>query len=88
MNGGSGVIDLGRTPAQINVKITAAQHEAALKAPRRPGAVIYKQGGKLYMMEDNAGEAPTASGAISTLTTEQSLGPNRHNGERPCRLFG
>ena len=42
-----------------NVKITAAQHEAALKKGAReikPGAVIYKQGGKLYMLEDNANE--------------------------------
>jgi hypothetical protein len=41
------------------VKVRAAQHEAALKkgAPEiKPGAVIYKQGGKLYMMEDSANE--------------------------------
>jgi hypothetical protein len=41
------------------VKVTAAQHEAAMKKGARevkPGAVIYKQGGKLYMLEDNANE--------------------------------
>ena len=40
-----------------NVKISAAQHEAAMKKGARevkPGAVIYRQGGKLYMLEDNA----------------------------------
>jgi len=38
-----------------NVKITAAQHETAMKKGARevkPGAVIYKQGGKLYMLEE------------------------------------
>ena len=47
-----------------NVKITAAQHEAALKKGAKeikPGAVIYKQGGKLYMMEDNANEKASQS---------------------------
>jgi hypothetical protein len=42
-----------------NTKITAAQHEAALKRGAReikPGAVIYRQAGKLYMLEDNANE--------------------------------
>jgi hypothetical protein len=42
-----------------NVKISAAQHEAAIKKGAReikPGAVLYKQGGKLYMLEDNANE--------------------------------
>jgi hypothetical protein len=40
-------------------KVTAAQHEAAMKKGARevkPGAVLYKQGGKLYIMEDNANE--------------------------------
>ena len=47
-----------------NIKITAAQHEAALKKGAKeikPGAVIYKQGGKLYMMEDNANEKASQS---------------------------
>jgi hypothetical protein len=38
-----------------NTKISAAQHEAAMKKGAReikPGAVIYKQGGKLYMLEE------------------------------------
>jgi hypothetical protein len=42
-----------------NVKITAAQHEAAMKKGAReikPGTVIYHQGGKLYLLEDNANE--------------------------------
>jgi hypothetical protein len=42
-----------------NVKITSAQHEAAMKKGARevkPGAVIYRQGGKLYMLEDGANE--------------------------------
>ena len=41
------------------VKVSAAQHEAAMKKGARevkPGAVLYKQGGKLYMMEDSANE--------------------------------
>src|ERR1700749_4665519 len=42
-----------------NVKITAAQHEAAMKKGAREikaGSVIYKQGGKLYMIEDSGNE--------------------------------
>ena len=42
-----------------NVKVTAAQHEAALKKGAREikaGAVIYHQNGKLYMLEDSANE--------------------------------
>jgi hypothetical protein len=42
-----------------HVKITAAQHEAAMKKGARevkPGTVMYKQGGKLYMLEDSANE--------------------------------
>jgi hypothetical protein len=42
-----------------NVKVTAAQHEAAMKKGAReikPGAVIYHQNGKLYMLEDSANE--------------------------------
>ena len=38
-----------------NSKITAAQHEAAMKKGAReikPGAVIYRQGGKIYMLEE------------------------------------
>jgi hypothetical protein len=42
-----------------HVKLTAAQHEAAMKKGAReirPGAVIYKHGGKLYLHEDSANE--------------------------------
>jgi 2-methylaconitate cis-trans-isomerase PrpF len=47
------------TVHKSNTKITAAQHEAALKRGAReikPGTVIYRQGGSLYMLEDNANE--------------------------------
>ena len=49
----------GQRLHKSHVKVSAAQHEAAMKKGARevkPGAVIYKQGGKLYMMEDNANE--------------------------------
>jgi hypothetical protein len=42
-----------------NVKVTAAQHEAAMKKGAKeikPGAVLYKQGGKLYMLEEPTNE--------------------------------
>ena len=42
-----------------NVKVAAAQHEAAMKKGAheiKPGAVIYHQNGKLYMLEDSANE--------------------------------
>jgi len=42
-----------------HVKVTAAQHEAAMKKGAReikPGAVMYKQGGKLYMLEEPTNE--------------------------------
>jgi hypothetical protein len=45
-------------------KVTAAQHEAAMKKGAReikPGTVIYHQGGKLYMLEDNANEKASQS---------------------------
>jgi hypothetical protein len=47
------------TVHKSHVKVTAAQHEAALRKGAReikPGAVIYRQSGKLYMLEDNANE--------------------------------
>ena len=49
----------GQRLHKSNVKITAAQHEAAMKKGAReikPGAVIYHHGGKIYMLEDNANE--------------------------------
>src|SRR6516225_7559737 len=42
-----------------HVKVTATQHEAAMKKGAReikPGAVIYKQSGKLYMLEEPRNE--------------------------------
>jgi len=53
---------IGRSGERIhksNVKVTAAQHEAAMKKGAReikPGAVIYKQGGKMYMLEEPTNE--------------------------------
>jgi hypothetical protein len=47
-----------------NVKVTSAQHEAAVKKGAReikPGAVIYHQNGKLYMLEDSANEKASQS---------------------------
>ena len=47
------------TVHKSSVKVTAEQHEAAMKRGAheiRPGAVIYRQAGKLYMLEDNANE--------------------------------
>ena len=49
----------GQRLHKSKVKVTAAQHEAAMKKGAREikaGSVIYKQGGKLYLMEDNANE--------------------------------
>jgi hypothetical protein len=49
----------GQRLHKSSVKVTAAQHEAALKKGAKEvkaGTVIYKQGGKLYMLEDNANE--------------------------------
>jgi hypothetical protein len=40
-------------------KVSAAQHQAAMKKGAvevRPGTVLYKQGGKLYMMQDSGNE--------------------------------
>ena len=45
-------------------KVTAAQHEAAMKKGAReikPGAVMYRQGGKLYLLEDTANEKASQS---------------------------
>jgi hypothetical protein len=42
-----------------NIKVSAAKHTAALAKGAREvtgGTVIYKQGGKLYMLQDNANE--------------------------------
>jgi hypothetical protein len=42
-----------------NIKVSAAKHTAALAKGAREisgGTVIYKQGGKLYMLQNNANE--------------------------------
>jgi hypothetical protein len=47
-----------------NVKVTPAQHEAAMKKGAReikPGAVVYHQNGKLYMLEDSANEKASSN---------------------------
>ena len=49
----------GQRLHKSKVKVSAAQHEAAMKKGARevrPGTVLYKQGGKLYMIEDSANE--------------------------------
>ena len=49
----------GQRLHKSKVKVTATQHEAAMKKGAREvraGTVLYKQGGKLYMMEDSANE--------------------------------
>ena len=49
----------GQRLHKSHVKVTTAQHEAALKKGARevrPGTVIYHQNGKLYMLEDSANE--------------------------------
>ena len=55
-------IMIGRGGERIhksNIKVTTAQHQAAMKKGAREikaGAVIYKQGGKMYMLEEPANE--------------------------------
>jgi len=47
------------TVHKSKTKISAATHEAAMKKGAReikPGSVIYRHGGKMYMMEDSANE--------------------------------
>src|SRR5262249_6392267 len=49
----------GQRMHKSKVKVSAAQHEVAMKKGARevkPGAVIYKQGGKLYMLQDSGNE--------------------------------
>ena len=57
---GFSVIGLAQAQtAQPDVRVTPAQHEAAMKKGAReikPGAVIYKQRGKLYMLEEPTNE--------------------------------
>ena len=54
----------GQRLHKSHVKVSAAQHEAAMKKGARevkPGTVIYKQGGKLYMSEPAANEKASSS---------------------------
>jgi len=49
----------GENIHKSHTKVSAASHEAAMKKGAREvkaGTVIYRQGGKLYMMEDTANE--------------------------------
>ncbi len=60
------------------IKVTAAQHEAALKQGAReikPTAVVYKQAGKLYMLmlEDNANEKASEDFQNNFDTTGRGL---------------
>lgn len=65
------------------VKVTAAQHEAALKRGAReikPGAVIYKRGGKLYMQEDDANEMALKNFRSNfDFDCDPDFGPNGYN---------
>ena len=54
----------GQRLHKSHVKVSAAQHEAAMKKGAREvkaGTVIYKQGGKLYMSEPAANEKASSS---------------------------
>jgi len=49
----------GRRLHKSNSKVTAAKHQSAMTKGAKeipPGAVIYKQGGKLYMLQDSGNE--------------------------------
>jgi hypothetical protein len=49
----------GQRMHKSKVKVSTAQHEAAMKKGAREvkaGTVIYRQGGKLYMLQDSANE--------------------------------
>jgi hypothetical protein len=49
----------GQRLHKSKAKVSAAQHEAAVKKGAhevKPGTVLYKQGGKIYMMQDSANE--------------------------------
>ena len=56
---GEAIMVNGSNVHKSNSKVTAAQHSAAMSKGAKEisaGAVIYKQGGKLYMLQDNANE--------------------------------
>ena len=54
----------GQRLHKSKVKVTAAQHEAAMKKGAhevKAGTVLYKQGGKLYMLQDSANEKASSN---------------------------
>ena len=56
---GEAIMVNGANVHKSNSQVTAAQHSAAMSKGAKEilgGAVIYKQGGKLYMLQDNANE--------------------------------
>ena len=56
---GEAIMVNGANVHKSNSPVTAAQHTAAVSKGAKEisgGAVIYKQGGKLYMLQDNANE--------------------------------
>jgi phosphosulfolactate phosphohydrolase-like enzyme len=56
---GEAIMVNGANIHKSNSPITAAQHSAAVSKGAKeisPGTVIYKQGGKLYMLQDTANE--------------------------------
>jgi hypothetical protein len=49
----------GQRLHKSHVKVTAAHHEAAMKKGAvevKHGSVLYKQGGKMYLLQDSANE--------------------------------
>lgn len=61
---GEAIMVNGANVHKSNSKVTAAQHSAAMSKGAKeisPGTVIYKQGGKLYMLQDNANERASQS---------------------------
>jgi phosphosulfolactate phosphohydrolase-like enzyme len=56
---GEAIMVNGANVHKSNSPVTAAQHSAAVSKGAKEisgGTVIYKQGGKLYMLQDNANE--------------------------------
>jgi hypothetical protein len=57
---GEAIMVNGANVHKSNSPVTAAQHTAAVSKGAKEisgGTVIYKQGGKLYMLQDNANDA-------------------------------
>ncbi len=54
----------GQRIHKSNIKVNTAKHQSAVTAGAkeiRPGTVIYKQGGKLYMLQDSGNEKASAA---------------------------